>query len=172
MHYRYHDCEDEDGRKSLRKWRWLRWVMFALGGAPAAVKLAAFKGVPFTKAVGMIWVISWVVVEILSLLSGNFHCGIIRPLTLKQHTLLGTRNTINRMNSGLELISRITSALLCIWLVQDVLFGGFHRISAGMFLYLAAFFGYIFFWVLRSHLSCNWIALFGAGYIAPFVVCS
>jgi hypothetical protein len=49
--------------------------MFALGGVQPAIKLAAFKGTPGAKAVGMVWVVSWGVIEILSLVAGDVDFG-------------------------------------------------------------------------------------------------
>lgn len=49
--------------------------MFALGGVQPTIKLAAFKGLPVTKAVGILWVVSWVVVEVLGLLAKDVGIG-------------------------------------------------------------------------------------------------
>ena len=61
--------------------------MFTLAGAQPAIKLAAFKGLPIAKAVGIIWVISWMVVEVLALLARDVEFGSEEegPLTLRQH---------------------------------------------------------------------------------------
>lgn len=55
---RFKDCKEEGGLTELRKWRWMRWVMFALGGVQPTIKLSAFKDLPFTQAIGVVWVLS------------------------------------------------------------------------------------------------------------------
>jgi hypothetical protein len=57
----------------------------------AAVKLAAFKGTPGTKVVGMVWVESWVMIEILVLLARDLDSGPEGEgsLTLRQHGCVG-----------------------------------------------------------------------------------
>ncbi len=64
--------------------------MFALGGAQPAIKLAVFRGLPVTKAVGMTWTISWVVLEILGFLARDVDFGPEGegPRTLRQRGAL------------------------------------------------------------------------------------
>jgi hypothetical protein len=100
VYYRYKDCDEDNGLKALRKWHWLRWAMFALGGAQPAIKLAAFKGLPVTKAVGMTWTVSWVVLETLGWLARDvdFGPGGEGPLTLRQHRALVASKKMHARN--------------------------------------------------------------------------
>jgi hypothetical protein len=46
-----------------------RWLFFVMGPLPAAIKLASFTGLPWTKTWGMIFASSFLVMEIITLLS-------------------------------------------------------------------------------------------------------
>ena len=62
---RYRGNEDaSEGIQSLERLTWLRWLWFLLGTLGPAVKLAAMRGVPWTKAWGMMFLSAWVVFEI------------------------------------------------------------------------------------------------------------
>lgn len=63
--------------------------MFALGGVQPMIKLLAFRGLPFTKTVGVIWVLSWFVIELLSLLSRQVDTSsdTVGALTVRQHAV-------------------------------------------------------------------------------------
>jgi hypothetical protein len=113
--------------------------MFALGGVQPAIKLAAFRGLPVTKAVGMTWTVSWVVLEILGFLARdvNFLHGGEGPPTFRQHTARVAARKLRRPNSSLSSwildilgdIMRLMSCFLCFFIIQDVLFDGQHRLS-------------------------------------------
>jgi hypothetical protein len=46
--------------------KWPRGIFFIIGTLPAAIKLASFSGMPWTKAWGMMFVTSFVVIELFS----------------------------------------------------------------------------------------------------------
>ena len=61
----------DDGIQSLEKLTVLRWVFFIIGTAPSAVKILAMSGLPWTKAWAMMYLISFLVVEVIVLLRKN-----------------------------------------------------------------------------------------------------
>lgn len=63
------DKKSTDGLHALEKLTFLRWSFFVLGALFPAVKLAAMGGVPFTKAWGLMFLISFVFVEVLVIFS-------------------------------------------------------------------------------------------------------
>jgi hypothetical protein len=113
--------------------------MFALGGAQPAIKLAAFKGLPVTKAVGMTWTVSWVVLEMLGLLARDVDFGTEAegPLTLQQHRALVASRKMHAGNlfhyswflNSLATVLEVMSWILCFFITQDVLFDGRRRLS-------------------------------------------
>ncbi len=137
--------------------------MFALGGAQPAIKLAAFRGLPVMKAVGMTWTVSWVVLEILGLLARDVGFGTEGEgtLTLQQHgALVASRKMMAVDNREYRLFldnlvgdMRLMSFSLCFFIVQDVLFWRRYRLSfdlilAGGFMWGSYF--YLFVDMLRN----------------------
>jgi hypothetical protein len=68
---------------------WPRWLFFLLGTAPAAVKLASFSGVPWTKTWGMMHLVSFVTIECLTFVATinpkEWEVETIEALTLVVH---------------------------------------------------------------------------------------
>jgi hypothetical protein len=56
---------DEGGLQSLERLTWLRWMFFVLGTLPPTIKLASMRGVPWTKTIGMMYLTSFLIVEVL-----------------------------------------------------------------------------------------------------------
>jgi len=48
---------------------WPRWLFFAVGTLPAAIQLAAFSGVPIAQVMGMMFVSSFAIIELVTFLS-------------------------------------------------------------------------------------------------------
>lgn len=130
--------------------------MFALGGVQPAVKLAAFSGMPGTKAIGLTWVVSWVVVEILGSLARDIDFG---PdgngsLTLEQHAAWvsfrkteAVKDTQERLISSSKHIAWWANGLLCLWMMQDVIFGAFYRNLKKVFLFKMSCLGFQAIWL-------------------------
>ena len=59
--------EPEASEPKLKTWP--RWLFFAMGVLPAAIKLASFSGVPWTQAWGLMFAASFAVIEIVTLLA-------------------------------------------------------------------------------------------------------
>lgn len=118
--------------------------MFALGGAQPAIKLAAFKGLPVTKAVSMIWTVSWVTLEILGLLARDVDFGPEGEgsLTPRQHGALVASRKLRAVGKRkykwfldiLLAVMRLMSYFLCVFVIQDVLFDRRYRLSFDLIL--------------------------------------
>lgn len=52
---------------------WPRWMLFIMGTLPAAIKLASFTGMPWTKVWGMTFLSSFVINELVELNAGKGH---------------------------------------------------------------------------------------------------
>lgn len=52
---------------ALRKGRWQQWLLFVLSCLLPAIKLMSLKGIPWTKSVGLVWLFSWIWLEIATL---------------------------------------------------------------------------------------------------------
>jgi len=50
---------------------WLRWLFFILGPMPQAIRLASFRGTPCTQFFGFSYLLSWLLIEILGLISAR-----------------------------------------------------------------------------------------------------
>ena len=56
--------DDSDAKESANG-TWLRWLLFVLGPLPQAIRLASFKGTPWTKVIRFIFLANFLVGEIL-----------------------------------------------------------------------------------------------------------
>ncbi|KAF4635514.1 hypothetical protein G7Y89_g2570 [Cudoniella acicularis] len=61
------DGEPSERLEDVRNGTWMRWLPFVLGPLPQIVRLASFTGVPWTKASGFSFLLSWLLIEILIL---------------------------------------------------------------------------------------------------------
>jgi hypothetical protein len=62
---RYKDVEPIEGIRVIEQYTWLRWVYFILGALPQAIKLMSFRGTPWTQVVGLIFLVSFIIVEMI-----------------------------------------------------------------------------------------------------------
>jgi hypothetical protein len=65
---------------------WIRYLMFCLGPLPQAVRLAAFRGTPWTKAFGYMFLVSFLSIEVLcwfAYLHSEAHYS-LAPVSLNQ----------------------------------------------------------------------------------------
>lgn len=58
-----------EGMKNLKNTTWLRWLLFILRPLPQAIRLASFRGIPWTQFLGFSFLSSWLLVEIMVLVS-------------------------------------------------------------------------------------------------------
>ncbi len=72
IHHRFHDeneDEDAEGIRAMGRMTWLRWLFFIFGTLTPAIKLLAFQGTPWTKAWGVMFLVSFMLVEVLVIFS-------------------------------------------------------------------------------------------------------
>jgi hypothetical protein len=56
---------DDNNAKESAEGTWLHWLLFVLGPLPRAIRLASFKGTPWIKVIGFIFLANFLVGEIL-----------------------------------------------------------------------------------------------------------
>ena len=72
IHHRFHDeneDEDAEGIRAMGRMTLLRWLFFIFGTLPQAIKLLAFEGTPWTKTWGVMFLVSFIMVEALVVFS-------------------------------------------------------------------------------------------------------
>jgi hypothetical protein len=72
IHYRFLDTDEDDdveGIRALGTMTWLRWLFFVFGTLTPAIKLMSFEGTPWTKAWGVMFLFSFLIVEAVVVLS-------------------------------------------------------------------------------------------------------
>ncbi|CZR57318.1 uncharacterized protein PAC_07207 [Phialocephala subalpina] len=79
----------EDFRQILRKEQGVRWLMFVLGVAQPTIKLISMNGLLWTKPCSMSWVMSWLVIEILSFVAPKPSSDLRLSLSSPAHTRAG-----------------------------------------------------------------------------------
>jgi len=81
VHQRFGDDEgDEDGIHAIEKMTFIRWMFFIFGTLGPGIKLMAMEGVKVTKAWGAMFLLSFVMVEALVILSwiyGDDHDAVL-----------------------------------------------------------------------------------------------
>ncbi|ERF74081.1 hypothetical protein EPUS_08129 [Endocarpon pusillum Z07020] len=65
------DPDREEISRSLENLTFLRWILFAIGTLPTTIRLLAMGGVPWTKAFGIMFLVSFFVVEIVVVFIGK-----------------------------------------------------------------------------------------------------
>jgi hypothetical protein len=66
------DETKEEGIQAIEKLTWLRWIFFVFGTLGSGIKLMAIEGIPWTKAFGAIFLFSFMMVEVLVILSWSY----------------------------------------------------------------------------------------------------
>ena len=88
---------DQDEQRAIRPHTWPRWLFFIMGTLPAAIKVASFSGVPMTKACGMMFLTSFVLNEIILLLTiPTYEVGIPEILSQSVSEWEGAENNALR----------------------------------------------------------------------------
>ncbi|KAL2066872.1 hypothetical protein VTL71DRAFT_1296 [Oculimacula yallundae] len=90
------DGEEDQEDKSYLSFVWPRWLFFAVGVLPASIKLASLSGIPWTKMFGMMFLSSFLVIELFNLIAHN----VLRSrLSIDDHPLKSLR-TMDLGTSG------------------------------------------------------------------------
>jgi hypothetical protein len=122
--------EEREGKKITA---WPRWIFFVMGTLPTGIKLASFEGTPWTKVWGMMFLSSFIVIEIAVILGqagdpefphptcdasilGNPNDEKVEPQTTRLKTRLQTIELIMCTIAFLCHISLATWAFSTLWL--------------------------------------------------------
>jgi hypothetical protein len=115
----------EEGIQAIEKLTWLRWIFFVFGTLGPGIKLMAMGGVPLTKAFGAIFLISFVMVEVLVILSwlyGNYEAV---PEAHDAEKLKKTKDKLSEIDDWLQASARALHGVLLVWAAVDI-HNGFH----------------------------------------------
>jgi hypothetical protein len=94
---------------------WLRWLFFILGTFGPAIKLMVMSGVPYTKGGGAMFLTSFLIVEILIIISWNLDQRPLHFETEIQESLQSMRATLKVMDEFLHALACFAHILLMIW---------------------------------------------------------
>lgn len=78
------EISESHSRSEPHEKAWPRWLFFIVGVLPSAIKLSSFSGTPRTQALGLMFVVSFITIELVTLLgraSGHEPAGSV-PATL------------------------------------------------------------------------------------------
>lgn len=124
------DESREEGIQAIEKLTWLRWIFFVLGTLGPGIKLMAMEGVPWTKNFGAIFLISFVMVEVLVILSwlyGEYE-AVPEAQDAEAHDaekLKKTKDKLLEIDDWLHATARALHVVLLVWAAVDI-HNGFH----------------------------------------------
>ncbi|KAK0118420.1 hypothetical protein ONS95_012707 [Cadophora gregata] len=90
------DGKEDDKDKTYLSSVWPRWLFFILGVLPPSIKLASFSGTPWTKIFGMMFLVSFLIIELFNLTAFSV---LRKRLSAVDHTFKSLR-TIRRGTAG------------------------------------------------------------------------
>lgn len=124
VHNRFigHSEDDEaEGVAEVGRMTWLRWLFFIFGTLTPAIKLLSFTGMPWTKAWGVMFLVSFLIVEILVVLSWiGGRRGSPLHENLDPAKLISIKARLNALDRILFLLASITHALLLLCIAGDL----------------------------------------------------
>lgn len=121
---------------------WPRWLFYAMGTLPAAIKLGSFTGVPWTQTFGMMFVASFATIELVALLSRSSGDTASVPELLgfssieweeAHHEDLRTKisllaRRITAFNNTLFVLALIAHVALAVWAIQTLWLAGLEQL--------------------------------------------
>jgi hypothetical protein len=132
IHYRFDDNKDNDNEggdiRAIQKLTFIRWMFFVFGTLGPGIKLMAMEGVPWTKAWGVMFLLSFVMVEALVILSWNLGICEAVPEAHNEETLQRIKSKLSETNQVFLNITAFLYVLLLLWVVLDI-HEGFHPFS-------------------------------------------
>jgi hypothetical protein len=127
IHQRFDDENNgaaANGIRAMGGLTWLRWLFFVFGALIPALNLMSFTGTPWTKAYGIVFFISFLVVEVLVVLSS---VGDQRCPTLYDHVetakLRSIKSQLDAIDKRLLFWASLLHALVMYWVLADILPG-------------------------------------------------
>jgi hypothetical protein len=122
MNERFNDVGEHEisteGIQALERMTWLRWLFFVLGTLGPTVKLMALEGVPWSKAWGIMFLCSFIIVECLVVLSWNSQ---YEPIpSLEDDALLKLNNMLSSIDYWIFCIACALHTGLLLSIVSDL----------------------------------------------------
>ena len=117
---------DENSTHTPDSRMWPRWLFFIMGTLPAVIKLSSFTGMPWTKALGMMAVSSFLMNELIVLIAHSVHPH-PRVTEISEnaenHQTGSSRNSLKEPDDGLpDLFSLIKCLILgTAWILHGIL---------------------------------------------------
>ena len=131
------DASSDEGFQALEKLTFVRWMLFILGTLPQAIKLVFLKGVPWTQAWGVMFLVPFVTLEIMIILqTGAEPANIVQSATTGSFRAIGSDGAVDNGNASTDQeaveqsLQRLDSTCGTIGLTVHMclLFEGFHQL--------------------------------------------
>ncbi|KAH9209801.1 hypothetical protein DL95DRAFT_476286 [Leptodontidium sp. 2 PMI_412] len=132
IHQRFDDDEKDDGKdgeryeegfQAVEKLTFVRWLFFIFGTLGPGIKLMAMEGVPWTKTWGAMFLVSFLVVEglvVLSWICIPYDHYELLPGSLDADKLLRLKGKLQTIDMHILYSSVLCYALVLIWVVVDI----------------------------------------------------
>jgi hypothetical protein len=133
VHERFVDVDENEteGIQALEKMTFIRWIFFVFGALGPGIKLMAMGGVPWTKAFGIIYLLSFSLVEALIIFSwrDEGHEPVLEPLDAEGVINIESERLDRESISGTFLPWLYSLAqLVLVWAICDI-WNGFSPFS-------------------------------------------
>jgi hypothetical protein len=109
-----------EGIQAIEKLTFIRWLFFVFGTLGPGVKLMAMEGVPWTKAWGAMFLLSFLIVEALVVLSWIYGPHEPVPESHAEDMLLHFKSKLEKADMGLLVGSGLSYAWVLAWVVTDI----------------------------------------------------
>jgi len=117
------DEKGEEGIQAIENVTFVRWLFFVFGTAGPAIKLMAMEGILWTKAWGAMFLTSFLVVEILVVLSWIYESHEPRPEAQESRIPPKTKGRLRIIDMILLVLSSLFYAIVLFWAAIDVYCG-------------------------------------------------
>lgn len=118
------DEDDAEGIQAVEKLTFIRWMFFVFGTLGSGIKLMAMENIPWTKAWGAMFLISFIVVEVLVILSWIYVPHGAAPLLEGQEAaqLLRVKARLEKFDNVLMPPSTIFYVLVLLFAAWEICF--------------------------------------------------
>jgi len=131
VHERFGDVEnedeDEEGIHAIEKLTFVRWMFFVFGTLGPGIKLLAMEGVPWTKAWGTMFLVSFMMVEGLVILSWRFGEYEVVPESRDMEKFQRIKSKLSAIYGLSVGIAVVLHGLLLSWIIIDIQIGFHHK---------------------------------------------
>ena len=110
----------EEGIQAIEKLTFIRWLFFIFGSLGSGIKLMAMEGVPWTKAWGGMFLLSFLVVEFLVVLSWNYVPNEALPEGHDVDRLHRIKSRLETVDALFLVLSAFSYTLVLTWVMIDI----------------------------------------------------